>query len=100
MVNAARSVCKATLKQGPHMKNFRAMWISMLWHAMRLTGNGYKRHSLRNTGKGTDRRRDKLDRPRETRLKHASCASSLKKSWSNTATVICHDSRLHRQGSL
>jgi len=30
---------------------------------MAKTGNGYKRHSLRNTGKGDDRRKDKLDRP-------------------------------------
>lgn len=32
----------------------------LLWHVMSKTGNGYRRDSLRNTGKGTDRRADKL----------------------------------------
>ena len=36
-------------------------WISMLWHVMSATGNGYKRHSLRRTGRGDDRREDKLN---------------------------------------
>lgn len=35
--------------------------VSVLWHAMNLTGKGYRRHSLRHTGRGDDRRRDKLD---------------------------------------
>jgi hypothetical protein len=38
---------------------FRAMWVSMLWQAMAKTGKGYRRHSLRRTGKGDDRREDK-----------------------------------------
>lgn len=67
MSNAARSRCKAVLHGSPHMKQFRAMWVSMLWHAMSVTGKGYRRHSLRNTGKGDDRRKDKLQ-THDTRL--------------------------------
>jgi len=40
---------------------FCEAWVSMLWNAMRATGKGYKRHSLRNTGRGDDRRKDKLE---------------------------------------
>lgn len=36
------------------------LWIEILWAAMHKTGHGYKRHSLRRTGKGLDRRNDKL----------------------------------------
>ena len=36
------------------------LWIAILWNAMGKTGNGYKRDSLRHTGKGVDRRNDKL----------------------------------------
>ena len=39
---------------------FRTAWIEVLWKAMAKTGNGYKRHSLRNTGRGDDRRKDKF----------------------------------------
>ena len=39
---------------------FLGEWISMLWHAMAATGNGYKRDSLKRTGRGDDRRNDKL----------------------------------------
>lgn len=35
-------------------------WIAMLWFAMRTTGNGYKRPSLKHTGVDEDRRNDKL----------------------------------------
>ena len=35
-------------------------WISFIWNVMTETGNGYKRHSLRNTGIDDDRRNDKL----------------------------------------
>jgi hypothetical protein len=38
---------------------FRAIWISKLWQAMAKTGKGYRRPSLRHTGKGDDRREDK-----------------------------------------
>jgi len=31
-----------------------------MWEAMFKTENGYRRHSLGNTGKGTDRRNDKV----------------------------------------
>jgi len=37
---------------------FRGIWISKLWQAMAMTGNGYRRPSLRRTGKG-ERRPDK-----------------------------------------
>ena len=36
-------------------------WIALLRQVMAVTGRGYRRYSLRNTGKGADRRRDKLD---------------------------------------
>ena len=39
------------------MKNF----IAMLWQVMTITGKGYQKHSLRHTGIGNDRRKDKLD---------------------------------------
>lgn len=35
-------------------------WSSLLWEAMRKTGRGYHRPSSRHTGKGQDRRPDKL----------------------------------------
>jgi hypothetical protein len=43
------------------LKSQTEQWISMLWHAMAATGNGYRRHSLRHTGRGNDRRKDKLE---------------------------------------
>jgi hypothetical protein len=39
---------------------FRASWIAVLRIAMAKTGKGYKRQSLRHTGKDDDRRADKL----------------------------------------
>jgi hypothetical protein len=39
---------------------FCEQWVVMLWRAMSATGKGYKRDSLRNTGVGDDRRKDKL----------------------------------------
>jgi hypothetical protein len=42
-------------------KKFAARWSSMLWAAMRSSGEGYRTPSMKNTGKGTDRRSDKLD---------------------------------------
>lgn len=41
------------------LDKFMKNWVSMLWHAMRATGHGYKRHSLRHSGRGDDRRTDK-----------------------------------------
>lgn len=35
-------------------------YVSLLWKVMTTTGKGYKRHSLRHTGLGDDRRKDKL----------------------------------------
>lgn len=52
-------------KTKKHKPRLLTAWVSMLWHAMQVTGKGYKRHSLRNTGRGTDRRSDKL---REVRV--------------------------------
>lgn len=42
------------------------LWLSLLWQAMSRTGRGYKRHSLRHTGRRNadgewDRRKDKID---------------------------------------
>lgn len=37
-----------------------AGYVAILWQVMSATGKGYKRHSLRNTGIGEDRRHDKL----------------------------------------
>lgn len=34
--------------------------VAMLWKIMAHTGNGYRRHSTRNTGIDDDRRKDKL----------------------------------------
>ena len=45
-------------------------WIAMLWRAMSATGNGYKRHSLRRTGRGDDRRPGKDGVPRHFRRIH------------------------------
>lgn len=36
------------------------LWLAVLWNAMGKTGKGYRRHSLRHTGEGKDRRNDKL----------------------------------------
>lgn len=47
--------------QGVLEKDFRAMWVSMLWQAMLKTGKGYKRVTQRHSGKGEDRRKDKLE---------------------------------------
>ena len=42
-------------------EDFCEQWVQMLTQAMARTGNGYRRHSLRNTGVDADRRKDKLD---------------------------------------
>jgi hypothetical protein len=34
--------------RGVPEKEFRAVWIAMLWHAMAKTGKGYRRHTLKN----------------------------------------------------
>ncbi len=38
------------------------MWIALLWDAMGRTGRGYRKPSLKHTGRGEDRRPDKLER--------------------------------------
>lgn len=38
-----------------------ALWRQVLWQAMTKTGHGYRKHSLKHTGKGKDRRNDKLE---------------------------------------
>jgi hypothetical protein len=40
---------------------FGQAWASMLWHVMQKSGHGYHRPTLRNSGTGADRRKDKLD---------------------------------------
>ncbi len=42
------------------IQTFCRQWSEWLWRTMSNTGKGYKRHSLRNSGKGKDRRADKL----------------------------------------
>jgi hypothetical protein len=42
-----------------HRKTMK-LWIELLWTAMQKTGKGYHRPSLKHTGKGVDRRNDKL----------------------------------------
>lgn len=42
----------------PH--NRLTAYISSMWDIMTKRGHGYKMHSLRHTGKGADRRADKL----------------------------------------
>ena len=39
---------------------FISGFVSVVTHAMTHTGKGYKRDSMRNTGRGDDRRKDKL----------------------------------------
>lgn len=39
---------------------FRDAWVSVLWKAMAETGKGFHRHSLRHSGRGDDRRPDKI----------------------------------------
>lgn len=36
------------------------LWVSLLEQAMQRSGRGYRRPSLRHTGRGQDRRPDKL----------------------------------------
>lgn len=43
------------------MNIFTAHWVSVLWNAMTATGRGYKRQSLRHSGRGEDRRLDKIE---------------------------------------
>ena len=43
-------------------------WIQILWQAMQIRGKGYRRHSLKHTGKGGDRRNDKLRDTAEGRV--------------------------------
>jgi hypothetical protein len=45
----------------PTRPTFGQIWASQLWQVMSATTRGYHRHSLRNTGKGNDRRKDKLE---------------------------------------
>lgn len=46
------------LKRNP--VGFIALWLQMLWNKMASTGHGYRHPSLKHTGKGQDRRPDKL----------------------------------------
>lgn len=36
-------------------------WVPVITRAMMASGRGYRQHSLRNTGRGGDRRGDKVD---------------------------------------
>lgn len=44
--------------------SFGQWWAALLWRVMTITGKGYRRHSMRNTGIGKDRRKDKLESAR------------------------------------
>lgn len=39
---------------------FGELWRAALWRAMAVTTRGYRRYSLRHTGRGKDRRGDKM----------------------------------------
>lgn len=41
-------------------KGSLARWVSQLWTIMGHTGKGYARPSMKHTGRGLDRRNDKL----------------------------------------
>lgn len=41
-------------------RKFCELWLQLLWMAMSKTGRGYRRPSMRHSGKGADRRKDKL----------------------------------------
>ena len=43
------------------MTTFGKLWAAMLWTAMSKSGDGYHRPSLKHTGRGSDRREDKLE---------------------------------------
>lgn len=40
-----------------------SLWVALLWRGMWKRGAGYMRNSLRHTGRGEDRRKDKLEGP-------------------------------------
>ena len=42
------------------LKDFLAAWVNMLWRAMHKTQRGLRLNSLGYTGRGGDRREDKL----------------------------------------
>jgi hypothetical protein len=42
-------------------KKFIDRWATMLWTAMQMSGEGYRKDSMKRTGKGGDRRGDKLE---------------------------------------
>jgi len=48
-------------------REFSVLWVRQLWLAMARTGKGYRRDSGRNTGKGDDRRKDKVGTTKLTR---------------------------------
>lgn len=41
-------------------RKFCEFWLQMLWMAMSKTGRGYRRPSMRHSGVGNDRRKDKF----------------------------------------
>lgn len=48
--------------------NFLRGWVAMQWAAMHKTQRGLRLNKMGNTGRGKDRRADKLERPES---KHA-----------------------------
>jgi len=44
-------------------KTFGQEWAAMLWRIMSNTGKGYKKPSMKRTGKGEDKRADKVGVP-------------------------------------
>lgn len=50
----------ARKQSGQFKKSRLGHYVALLWHVMRLTTKGYRRHSLRHTGVDDDRRSDKL----------------------------------------
>ena len=54
---------KKLSKPEQELKDFIGIWNETLWAAMSATGKGYKKDSLKHTGKKDDRRKNKLLKP-------------------------------------
>lgn len=58
---------KTTVAQR-RLQAFIRSWQEALWGAMQTTGKGYRKYSLKNTGRGMERTQDKLEHPGESKL--------------------------------
>lgn len=55
-------------KVSADIRDFCERWTRILWDVMQASGKGYMRHSMRNTGIGNDRRKDKLENPKQSKF--------------------------------